>query len=88
MLRITVELVPHGIESKKKHIGTAKIVNDNTGSLEVGNYWMTLSKFDDPNAVWKKATYKGFKRLKKGPWDLLYLLLKEAVGKRNKESKK
>lgn len=85
MLRITIELVPHGDESKKKHLGTAIIVNDGTGGRDVGNYYAKFSHFDSPNKTWKCSTCEGFKRLKRGPWDLLYIMLKDAVGSRNKE---
>lgn len=38
MIRVTVELVPWGKEAEKKTIGTMVIVNDGTGSREMGNY--------------------------------------------------
>lgn len=38
MLRVTVELIPHGIESRKRTLAKMEIVNDATGDAEVGNY--------------------------------------------------
>ncbi len=38
MIKITIELWPHGNEKKKKIIGIGTIVNDGTGNHEVGNY--------------------------------------------------
>lgn len=45
MLRITVELVPFGIESASKKIGTMLIANQGTGTNESSDYvWST---YDD-----------------------------------------
>jgi hypothetical protein len=82
MLRVTVELVPHGDESRARHLGTAVIANDGTGDLDTGNYWAKLSKWGS-GATWKRGKYKGFPRKRRGPWDLLYCLLREIVGERN-----
>lgn len=38
MLRITVELIPHGRIHKKRTLGVLEISNDGTGSHERGNY--------------------------------------------------
>lgn len=86
MLRITIELLPHGDESQARHMGTAVIANDGTGTAEVGNYDVSLSTFDSPDKIWKRARVKGFRRKQLGPWDLLLLALVVAVGKRNKEA--
>ena len=70
MLRITVELLPGGDESRKKHLGTATITNDGTGDEHRGNYVATrVARFD---------------RKRRGPWDLLFLALRSAVGGRNR----
>lgn len=84
MLRVTIELIPYG-SGEPEHLGTAIISNNGTGTLLTGNYDVTLSMFNDPEKAWKqkKNAVKGFDRLKRGPWDLLYLCLKELVGKRN-----
>lgn len=37
-LRVTIELIPHGAESHKYKIAVVDIVNDGTGTKEVGNY--------------------------------------------------
>lgn len=79
MLRITIELVPHGIESRKSTLGVIKIANDATGTLSSGNYDVTLSK-EPPIAkrtgIWKKGTVEGFPRQKLGPYDLLFRALR------------
>ena len=82
MIRVTVELIPHGV-GKPRHLGTAYIVNDGSGDVVIGNYKATLSKWGRPKAVWKGVEVKGFNRKKRGAWDLLYLTLKAAVGKRS-----
>ena len=38
MLRVTVELLPHGSEERKSTLATLIIVNDGTGSVQLGNY--------------------------------------------------
>ena len=85
MIRVTVELVPFGIEENKKHLGTAIISNDGTGSHASGNYDIVLSKWNNKeDEVWKRDRVEGFNRLFKGAWDLLYIALKNTVGDRNK----
>lgn len=37
-LRITVELIPRGDESRKRKVAVVDIANDGTGTHEVGNY--------------------------------------------------
>lgn len=38
MIRVTVELLPHGDESRRRTLGTMEIANDGTGDQETGNY--------------------------------------------------
>jgi hypothetical protein len=83
MLRVTVELLPQGDETKAEHLGTATIANDGTGTIEFGNYVARFSKWGQPNDIWKKGTVRNFPRKGRGPWDLLYLALRDAVGSRN-----
>lgn len=82
MIRITVELIPFGIGKISKS-ATAYIWNDGTGDMSTGNYKYALSTFGKKQRIWKHGEIKGFKRLKFGVWDLLYLVLKKAVGSRN-----
>ena len=86
MIRVTIELLPWGNEERKRTIGVVEIANDGTGDHETGNYNATLSK-EPPIAktrgVWKRGRVEGFPRLKYGPYDLLYRVLKVCVGKRN-----
>ena len=67
MIRITVELVPFGIEERKRIIGTAKIYNDGTGSKTVGNYQTEFNL----KKKWRTGTVKGFKRQQDNVWKLI-----------------
>lgn len=46
MLRVTLEIVPFGIEAEAKEIGTMLIANDGTGNAGVGNYVFTYTEND------------------------------------------
>lgn len=86
MLVVTIELWPRGDESRKRHLGTARIVNDGTGTADSGNYRVELSKWGRPKSVWRQGTVRGFPRRRRGPWDLLYRALGAAVRGRNQET--
>ena len=83
MIRITVELCKYGDTSNPEHLGTMKIWNDLTGDHTTGNYRFSISKKGLPNQIWKTGEVKGFKRLRRNAWDLLYLCLVKAVAGRN-----
>lgn len=51
MLVIKVELWPYGDEKNKEVIGTGVIVNDGSGSAQVGNYDVLFVDQDVPDAV-------------------------------------
>ncbi len=86
MLRITIELVPHGVESRKRVLGQAIIANDGTGTHDTGNYNVRLMKWGPGERAWKRGRVVGFPRLKLGPWDLLFCALRNCVGHRNVET--
>jgi len=75
MIRVTVELLPGGDASRARHLGTAEIANDGTGTAEAGNYVVTLSKWGRPKQAWKRGAFSGFDRKRLGPWDLLLCAL-------------
>lgn len=95
MLVIKIELWPFGNEKTKRELGRAHIINDGTGSLEIGNYVVKLFKsaeYSKNNAgkVYKTGEVKEFKRLKGSPWELLKLALINVLDKkkiRNSTSK-
>ena len=88
MLRITVELLPQGDASKARHLGTAEISNDGTGTSDEGNYEIRLSKWGRPRQTWRTGSITGFLRKRMGPWDLLLCCLVSAIGDRMKRWKK
>lgn len=79
MLVVTIHLWPGGDKTKARHLGTAYIANDMTGTGTLGNYRVMLSKWGDPSAVWKTARVTGFNRLKGSPWELLRRALASTV---------
>ena len=88
MIRVTVELCPGGDESKARVLGVGRIANDLWDSVVTngaqGSYIATFSKWAPKQGeTWKRAQVSGFDRIKRGPWDLLYLALRRAVGSRN-----
>jgi hypothetical protein len=83
MIRVTIELVPHGIEARKRHLGTILIANDATGTLTRGNYRATLSQSGQPKRIWKSVHLTDFPRKALGAYDLLYRVLNATVSKRN-----
>jgi hypothetical protein len=85
MLRITVELVPWGIESRASVIATGTIVNTGTGTPTRGCYRIDLR--DAAGRPWKSGTVDEFPRKRLLAWDLLYRALENLVGIRNRDSK-
>lgn len=87
MLRITVELVS-ARTGETKLLGVGTIANDGNRSAETegkrGAYAASFSKWaPKENEVWVSGKVPDFDRLKRGPWDLLFVALRAAVGKRN-----
>jgi len=85
MIKVTIEVYPFGIEKLKRHVGTMIISNDGTGTKEMGNYNVKLSKFKEPDKWWKEGRVDGFKRKLRGPYDLIYIALHNLLAQRNKE---
>lgn len=77
MLRVTIELLPHGNEARARVLGTAYIVNDGFGSESSGNYQVTLSRRGGKE---RKGEVLDFPRKRLGPWDLLFRALARTVG--------
>lgn len=85
MIRVTVEMLPHGDEKRKYHLGTAEIWNtgENLFHPDKGNYAFRLSKWGKLKENWKSGSLEDFDRRNRGPWDLIYLCLKKVLAKRN-----
>ena len=83
MIRVTMELLPGGDDTKAKHLGSALIDNDASEGELRGDYKVVIyAGWDSGKRVWKKGEVKGFARKRLGPWDLLYQALKATVGER------
>lgn len=82
MLRITVELLPLGDESRREVLCVGEIANDGTGTLGHGNYKVGLSTKGQAR-TWKRGVVKGFPRRRLNAWDLLYRALRDCVAERN-----
>lgn len=77
MLRVTVELVPYGDESKKKQIGQMVIANDSSGDSSKASYqaWTAADAWSKEPARFGKLS--GYDR-SQSVWELVRLVL-EAV---------
>lgn len=82
MLRVTIELLPYGDETRKRHLGTCEIANDASGTPTRGNYHIRFSRRGKPFSTWKETRVEGFPRKRLGAWDLLFLALRNIVGDR------
>lgn len=87
MIRVTVELIS-GRTGKASVLGIATIANDVQQTIEsrgdLGSYDARFSKWaPKEKEIWKRGRVENFDRRRRGPWDLLYLALKSAVGSRN-----
>lgn len=83
MLRVTIELVPRGVESRKQTLAVGEIINDATGAPTVGNYEVRL--YDAAGRRWRHGVFQGFPRRRLLAWDLLYRRLRQFVGSRNEK---
>jgi len=81
MLRVTIELWPHGLEQEKTILGSGTIANNLSGTATKGNYNITL-KTKGENRIYKECKVEGFPRKNKTAWELLYLALKEIYEKK------
>ena len=76
MIRVTVEMIPHGDETRKSVLGSLEIANDNTGNYEIGNYDATLhAEYTRPEG--RKCRVTGFGRQRQSVWSLIGAALKQ-----------
>lgn len=83
MLNVTIEL-HSAVTLKKSNIGYIEIINDDTGTRTRGNYVARLYRRGSKKTIWKEVRLRDFPRQTLTSYDLLYRVLKEAVGERNK----
>lgn len=46
MIRVTIDFIPYGDESRAEELGHIEIINDGTGTQEVGNYFVRINGAD------------------------------------------
>ena len=81
MIRIQIDMWPHGDEKRKYNLGEIRIAN--VGGTETqGAYIFSLTKRD--GGKWKSGILEGeFPRKRLGVYDLLFRVLRQVVGGRN-----
>jgi hypothetical protein len=75
MLRITVQLIPFGQESKARTLATMEIANDGTGDTHVGNYTGILHG-EYTGSDGRRGAVTGFMRQRQSVWSLVGAFLK------------
>lgn len=78
MIKVIIELWPHGFESRAKVLGTAFISNDGTGTDKRGNYDVNL--FGKTTRSFRHIRIRDFPRKSYTAWKLLYLALDKIYG--------
>ena len=78
MLRVTVELLPFGVESKRRTLGTVLITNDGSGSATSGNY--DVKVLSSNGRITRRGRVTRFPRKRLGAVQLLLQALKAALG--------
>lgn len=75
MIRITVQLIPLGDETKARTLGVMEIANDGSGSKELGHYTGVLhAEYTGPSG--RKGRVTNFNRRKQSVWSLVGAFLK------------
>lgn len=82
MIRVTIELFPHGNENKKLKIAQVDIANDGSGTDTRGNYWAKLYGRGSMRVI-QTVEVKDFPRKRLHAMDLLYRVMKAARGDNN-----
>lgn len=73
MIEVTVNLLPQGIKDKKRLLGIMNIINNGTGTQEIGNYDAYIIHEGKGNMY----EVRGFLRQKNDVWDLIQEVLEK-----------
>ncbi len=73
MLRVTIEVIPSFSPDKPETIATAIIINNGTGTKELGNYDVRFNETGRTSPL--EVSVTEFPRLAYGPWGLLLAAL-------------
>lgn len=67
MIRVTVEVVPFGVEQNAHTVGTVYIANDGTGDRDLGNYsvWLDVDPRGNRASNVHDTRMAGFRRFKR-----------------------
>ena len=79
MIEVDIRLIPFGIRSAARTIGSVRIVNDGTGTKAFGNYRIALTPRDQNCGIWKTGKLKGYDR-SQDPYTLLLQCLAKTLG--------
>lgn len=75
MIRVTIELLPHGDPTNPRKLGVLEIANEGTGTTELGNYAGTLhAEYTGPDG--RKGRVTSFNRKNQSVWSLVGAFLK------------
>lgn len=75
MIRVTVELIPLGDESRRRTLATMEIANDGTGGEGTGHYKGTLhAEYTEPSG--RTGRVECFRRQDQSVWSLVGAFLK------------
>lgn len=81
MIRVTIELLPGGLEpATRTHV--MEIANVG-GTNAAGNYEYRLFRLGGRTSVWKQGGIEGFPRMRLGEYDLVLRCLADALSERN-----
>ena len=95
MIVIKVEMWPGGNPNRAQEFTRAYISNDVLTTVKTagcagdytaqfhGGIWGREDNARLMKRVWKTGTVRGFDRVRRGVWDLIYQALQSAVGDRN-----
>lgn len=86
MIYVKVELWPFGDRTKAKPLGEMYIANDATGSLTRGNYKAILK--NSVGRTFRACKVADFPRKRLNVYDLMFRVLRTAVGDRNEPKTK
>lgn len=79
MIRIRIELVPHGNDKIIREIGRMEIVNDGTGDNRIGNYDIRLFRRGSKTTIQNTGKIYSYPRKAYSIWVLLKKAI-EAIG--------
>ena len=85
MVVIKVELWPGGAEKLKRSLGRMEISWSIAKTKLLGRraYVYKLFKWRPENSIWKEGHIVGHEAKNRGPWDLMFRCLFDAVASRN-----